>query len=45
MPWDRCAEGYDAPEKVSFAGDHPGVLSRVQLHELGARHNASDEVS
>jgi hypothetical protein len=32
-------KGYDAPEKVFFAGDHPVVLSRVQIHELWAQQN------
>jgi hypothetical protein len=34
-------KGYDSPEKVFFAGDHPAVLSRVQLHELWTQQNAS----
>jgi hypothetical protein len=29
-------KGYDAPEKVSFAGSNPAVLSRVRMHELWA---------
>ena len=32
-------KGYDAPEKVFFAGDHPVVLSRVRMHELWAQQN------
>ena len=27
-------KGYDSPEKVSFAGNNPTVLSRVQMHQL-----------
>lgn len=34
-------KGYDMPEKVFFAGDHPTVLSRVQMHELWIEQNAS----
>jgi len=33
-------KGYDLPEKVAFAGDHPAVLSRVRMHELWAEQNA-----
>jgi hypothetical protein len=35
-------KGYDTPEKVLFAGDHPSVLSRVQVHELWTQQIASD---
>jgi hypothetical protein len=35
-------KGYNTPEKVLFAGDHPTVLSRVQMHELWTQQNASD---
>lgn len=34
-------KGYDAPEKILFAGEHPDVLSRVQMHELWAQQNPS----
>lgn len=34
-------KGYDAPEKVFFATDHPRVLSRVRMHELWAERNDS----
>jgi superfamily II DNA/RNA helicase len=27
-------KGYDTPDKVTFAGEHPTVLSRVQMHGL-----------
>jgi sarcosine oxidase len=29
------------PEKVFFAGDHPGVLSHVRMHELWNQQNSS----
>lgn len=25
--------GFDAPEKIAFAGEYPGLLSRVQIHQ------------
>jgi hypothetical protein len=31
--------GYDTPEKVLFAGDHPAVLCRVRMHELWAQQS------
>jgi superfamily II DNA/RNA helicase len=34
-------KGYDSPEKVFFSGEHPTVLSRVQMHKLWAQQNAS----
>jgi hypothetical protein len=34
-------KGYDLPEKVSFAVDHPAILSRVMVHRLWAQQNAS----
>ncbi len=33
-------KGYDVPEKIFFAADHPGVLSRVRIHELWAQKSA-----
>jgi hypothetical protein len=30
-------KGYDTPDKVAFAGEHPTVLSRVQMHRLWAQ--------
>jgi len=35
-------KGYDTPEKVFFAGNHPTILSRVQMHELWSQQNTSE---
>ncbi|MDP2756505.1 MAG: DEAD/DEAH box helicase [Desulfurivibrionaceae bacterium] len=35
-------KGYDTPEKVFFAGNHPTSLSRVQMHELWSQQNTSE---
>lgn len=32
-------KGFDMPEKVFFAGHHPDVASRVQMHKLWAQQH------
>lgn len=34
-------KGYDEPEKVFFAGNHPAIFSRVRMHELWVQENTS----
>ncbi len=34
-------KGYDAPEKVFFAGDHAAVRCRVQVYWLWAQQSAN----
>jgi len=34
-------KGYDSPDKVLFASNHPTVLSRVQMHQLWSHENPS----
>jgi hypothetical protein len=32
-------KGFNTPEKIVFAGNHPAVLSRVRMHDLWDRQN------
>jgi hypothetical protein len=35
-------KGYDTVGKVSFAGEHPGVLSRVEMHRMWSEENEEE---
>ena len=32
-------KGFNSPELIEFAAERPGVLSRVQVHLLWAKHD------